>query len=56
MQVYAIPLPPPGLLNNFDGVVQPIISQLKTLSFANQKFRAARDMLLPRLMTGEFTV
>ena len=53
MQAYAVPLPPPGLLSNFDDVIQPIISQLKTLSLANQKLRAARDLLLPRLMSGE---
>lgn len=53
MQAYAVPLPPSGLLSNFDDVIQPIISQLKTLSFANQKLRAAHDLLLPRLMSGE---
>lgn len=53
MQTYSVPLPPSGLLNTFDGVIQPIIAQLKALTFANQKLRAARDLLLPRLMSGE---
>jgi type I restriction enzyme S subunit len=53
MQTYSVPLPPPGLLSTFDGVIQPIIAQLKVLTFANQKLRAARDLLLPRLMSGE---
>jgi type I restriction enzyme S subunit len=56
MQAYNVPLPPSGLLNNFDEVVQSIVEQLKSLSFANQKLRAARDLLLPRLMSGELAV
>jgi type I restriction enzyme S subunit len=56
MQTYSVPLPPSGLLSTFDGVIQPIIAQLKALTFANQKLRAARDLLLPRLMSGELTV
>jgi type I restriction enzyme S subunit len=55
MQAYPVALPPPGLLRTFDGVVQPIIAQLKTLTFANHKLRTARDLLLPRLMSGELT-
>jgi type I restriction enzyme S subunit len=53
MQAYPVPLPPEGLLDAFDDVIQPIIAQLKSLTFANQKLRAARDLLLPRLMSGE---
>ena len=56
MKAYSVPLPPPGLLSNFDDAIQPIISQLKALSFANQKLRTARDLLLPRLMSGELAV
>ena len=53
MQAYSVPVPPAGLLNSFDDTIQPVIAQLKSLSFANQKLRAARDLLLPRLMSGE---
>jgi type I restriction enzyme S subunit len=56
MQTYSVPLPPSGLLSTFDGVIQPIIAQLKALTFANQKLRAARDLLLPRLMSREIAV
>ena len=56
MKGYKIPLPPAGLLSNFDGVVQTLVAQLKALSFSNQKLRAARDHLLPRLMSGEISV
>ena len=56
MKAYFVPLPPSGLLSNFDGVIQPIVEQLKSISFANQKLRTARDLLLPRLMSGELAV
>ena len=53
MQRYVVPLPPDGLLENFESVICPVVEQLKVLCFANQKLRAARDLLLPRLMSGE---
>ena len=56
MKAYSVPLPPSGLLRNFDSVIQPIVEQLKTLSFTNQKLRTTRDLLLPRLMSGELAV
>jgi type I restriction enzyme S subunit len=56
MQQYLVLLPPDGLLNSFENVIQPLVDQLKTLSFANQKLRAVRDLLLPRLMSGEIAV
>ena len=56
MKQYAVPLPPVGLLSTFDGAIRSIVKQLKTLTFQNQKLRAARDLLLPRLMSGEIAV
>lgn len=56
MQEYPVPLPPDGLLASFESQIQTIVGQLKTLSFANQKLRTARDLLLPRLMSGEIAV
>jgi type I restriction enzyme S subunit len=56
MQRYPTPLPPDGLLDSFESVIQPIVEQLKALTFANIKLRAARDLLLPRLMSGEIVV
>jgi type I restriction enzyme S subunit len=56
MKQYPIPLPPHGLLNEFNGAVRSIIQQLKILTFQNQKLRTARDLLLPRLMSGEIAV
>jgi len=56
MQAYSTPLPPDGLLSSFEATIQPIVEQLRSLSFAIQKLRAARDLLLPRLMSGEIVV
>jgi type I restriction enzyme S subunit len=56
MQEYVVPLPPDGLLSDFEDTIRSIVEQLKTLAFANQKLRAARDLLLPRLMSGEIAV
>lgn len=56
MKAHAVPLPPWGLLSSFNEVIGPIVEQLKSLSFSNRKLRAARDLLLPRLMSGELAV
>ncbi|MFN7610003.1 MAG: restriction endonuclease subunit S, partial [bacterium] len=52
MQAYPVPLPPDGLLQSFNDFINPILAQLKTLSFMNRRLKAARDLLLPRLMSG----
>jgi len=56
MQAYSTPLPPDGLLGSFESAIQRIVEQLKSLSLGNKKLRAARDLLLPRLMSGEIAV
>jgi type I restriction enzyme S subunit len=56
MAAYPVLLPTGGLLRVFDDSIQTIVAQLKTLSFANQRLRTARDLLLPRLMSGEIAV
>jgi len=56
MKEYRVASPPSGLLNNFESVIESTVNQLKTLTFLNQKLRAARDLLLPRLMSGEIAV
>ena len=56
MQQYVVPLPPEGLLAVFNSIIDPILQQLKTLSFENRNLSKARDILLPRLMSGEISV
>ncbi|MGO9201853.1 MAG: restriction endonuclease subunit S [Limisphaerales bacterium] len=56
MEQHQILVPPHSILLALQETVAPILEQLRILSFSNQKLRAARDLLLPRLMTGEVTV
>jgi type I restriction enzyme S subunit len=53
MQQWPVRKPKSGILNDFNGSIDPILAQLRTLSFANIKLRQARDILLPKLMSGE---
>ena len=48
--------PPRTLLSLFSEAVEPVFQQIKVLHAQNQKLRAARDLLLPRLMSGEIAV
>lgn len=49
-------VPPSHLQRNFHEFVEPLIDQREVLQIQNQKLRAARDLLLPRLMSGEIAV
>ena len=40
-------------MNRFNDAIEPMLEQLKTLCFANHKLAAARDALLPKLMSGK---
>jgi len=55
---YSRPLlvPSKNVLWEFLEVVSPIHEQLDKLDEMNQKLRAARDLLLARLMSGEIAV
>ncbi|MDZ7856829.1 restriction endonuclease subunit S [Sphaerotilus sp.] len=50
---FEIVVPPVGLMRQFGGVASQVFQQRETLALQNQKLRAARDLLLPRLMSGE---
>lgn len=49
-------IPPPLLLRSFDEHATEVFAQITNLNTQNQKLRAARDLLLPRLMSGELAV
>jgi type I restriction enzyme, S subunit len=49
-------IPSVGLLCQFSEIVEPMLDQLLVLKEQNQKLRTARDLLLPRLMSGEVIV
>jgi len=49
-------IPSAQLLRSFDDFATGVFEQIKNLHSQNQKLRAARDLLLPRLMSGELAV
>jgi len=56
--VHRVPvlIPAQRLVTLFEEQVSPMFAQLRNLRLQNQKLRAARDLLLPRLMSGEIEV
>ena len=55
---YSRPLlvPGPRIVRNFLGSAAPLHDQITKVDGMNDKLRAARDLLLPRLMSGEIAV
>jgi type I restriction enzyme S subunit len=49
-------IPPETLLKEFNEFVTPIIDQMHELRSMNYKLRQARDILLPKLMSGEIEI
>ena len=49
-------VPSPVLSNAFNEFAEPLLTEAHNLRAQNQKLRAARDLLLPRLMSGEIAV
>ena len=48
--------PDEEIVRLFDDVTESIVKQIFTLSIQNQKLAQARDLLLPRLMSGTIEV
>lgn len=49
-------LPKGTILDQFENIVSPMFAQMAKLRGMNQRLRTARDLLLPRLMSGEIAV
>lgn len=49
-------IPSPTLVEQFEEFTAPISRQVNTLMEQNEKLRISRDLLLPRLISGEITV
>jgi type I restriction enzyme S subunit len=56
LKKYGLPRPPDGLLAVFNDTILPITSQCKALALQNRALVEARDLLLPRVMSGEIVV
>lgn len=50
-----IVVPPSGLLMTFNDLAEPIFHQIHFLKLQSRKLKAARDLLLPRLLSGKIT-
>lgn len=53
---FPITLPPMATIEAFDGLASPIFDLVETLRSKNANLRAQRDMLLPKLISGEIGV
>lgn len=53
---YVLSVPPASLQAAFTDTVRPMFTQIRNLTLQNQKLRAARNLLLPKLMNGEIAV
>lgn len=53
---YPVALPPTGLLNCFNGLIADIMSEIANLVMRCRALRQARDLLLPKLVSGEVNV
>ena len=49
-------LPPQKVVKEFDIKVEPILASIINLAKQNNELRQARDLLLPKLVTGEIQV
>ncbi len=56
MVQYPVLVPSDGLLADFTETISSITDQLRNLCFQNRKLRTARDLLLPKLMSGEIEI
>jgi type I restriction enzyme S subunit len=56
VNAFEVVLPAPGLAALFKEYADLVFRQVAALMFANEKLRAARDLMLPRLMSGEIAV
>lgn len=51
-----IPVPPKDVLNSFSDTVAPMFKQIQVLANKNRNLRRTRDLLLPKLISGELDV
>lgn len=53
---YPVAIPPLPLLHRFNEFVQDIVEQIQNFVFRNRNLRHTRDLLLPKLISGEIDV
>lgn len=45
--------PPPTVAQKFDDMVEPFLDEMEVLAEKSRNLRRTRDLLLPRLLSGE---
>lgn len=50
---YPLPVPPAPLLSEFSAVLDDTVALIQSLIFKNRNLRRTRDLLLPRLLSGD---
>ena len=53
---YPVVIPPPAIARRFDALVRDVVDKIHNLIFQNKNLRETRDLLLPKLITGEVDV
>ena len=53
---YPVPVPPPSLLTSFNSFLENNLGLIENLIFRNRNLRQTRDLLLPKLISGELDV
>ncbi|MCH8294562.1 restriction endonuclease subunit S [Candidatus Poribacteria bacterium] len=53
---YPVMIPPKSISQRFSALVQDIVPQIHNLIFRNRNLRQTRDLLLPKLISGELDV
>lgn len=53
---YPVVLPPDPLLTIFNNIINDIVGSIRNLVFRNRNLRHTRDLLLPKLISGEIDV
>jgi len=56
LEDYPVAVPPAPLLEQFDETMRAFVDQIHTLIHKNRTLRRTRDLLLPRLVSGEVAV
>lgn len=56
LRTFAFPSPPKQILDRFDALAWPMLELVGQLGEANKRLAASRDLLLPRLISGDLPV
>jgi type I restriction enzyme S subunit len=53
---YPLPTPTDEIIESFNSIIEPMVTMIANLTAKNRNLRATRDLLLPKLLSGEIDV